>query len=165
MSGNSRARSLQTAPIVRARRAAGRSGSGVGPWPCSGRGADGSVGVSTAGALPLQIGQLVLADLELVAVLELVRLDPAPVDVGAVEGAEVVEVEAVPASHQQSVVTRDGHVVQEDPGVRATADRHPVPLDPEALTGPAPARANHQGAALGRHLLDVDWLELPGLAD
>ena len=74
----------------------------------------------------LQVAELVLADLDLVAVGEPVRLDPAPVDVGAVERAEVVDVEAVAAADQQRVVAGDGDVVEEDAGVGAAADADPV---------------------------------------
>src|SRR5205807_2483533 len=53
-----------------------------------------------------QIGELVLADLELVAVLEAVGLDPRAVDVGAVQRAEIVEVVVAAALDQQRVVAR-----------------------------------------------------------
>ena len=113
MSSNSDWRILQTAPIVSALR---------------GRLADsGAAGLFVDGHRHLlQVAQLVLADLDLVAVGEPVRLDPAAVDVGAVERAEVVDVEAVAAPHQQRVVAGDGDVVEEDAGVGAAADRDPV---------------------------------------
>src|SRR5262245_49759827 len=110
MSGNSRARSLQTAPIVSALRPGCRSGSAgarPGGWMSgSERPAVGSVGVSISGPSALQVRQLVFAHLELVAVLKLVRLDPPAVDVGAVERAQVVQVEPVAAPDQQRVVAR-----------------------------------------------------------
>src|SRR4029453_10582354 len=89
-------------------------------------------GNSHGPGLPFQVGELVLADLEIVAARQLVRLDPAPVDVGAVERSQVIDVEAVPPSHEQRVVTRDRDVVQEYPRVRAAADRHAITFDGEA---------------------------------
>src|SRR4051812_17108152 len=105
MSGNSCASALHTAPIVM-------------DFP---RGVPSSTSGSSMSAmstrLPLQEGELVLADLQLVRVLEAVRLDPPAVDVGAVERAQVVEVEVAAAAHEQRVVARDRHVVEEDVGV------------------------------------------------
>src|SRR5690606_13058829 len=99
-----------------------------------------SLRVATATVLALQVAQLVLADLDLVAVGKQVRLDPAPVHVGAVQRAEIVDVEAVLAAHDQRVVARDRHVVEKDGGVGGAPDRHPVAGDREALTGAASAR-------------------------
>src|SRR4029453_13586381 len=97
MSENSPLRSLQTTPIVsdlpvRADRsgAAGRASGAV----VAGVGTRGPV-TATAG-LPFQVGELVLADLEIVAARQLVRLDPAPVDVGAVERSQAIEEEPAP---------------------------------------------------------------------
>src|SRR5680860_1512570 len=126
MSLNSFSRILQTAPIVSALR--GRESRRA---CCS----DTAIGRS----LLLQVAQLVLADLDLVAVGEPVRLDPAPVDVGAVERAEVVDVEAVAAVDQQGVVAGDGDVVEEDAGVGAAADADPLLGHSEALPGAATA--------------------------
>src|SRR3989442_9647674 len=173
MSGNSRIRSLQTAPIVSALR---RGGNGCVSAPCSGsRGGSPRLGSGSgagdegiAGAsmgLTLQVCQLVLADLKLVAVLELVRLDAPAVDIGAVQGAEVVDVKAVAPPDEQRVVSRDRHVVEEDVGVRAPADRHPLSLDPETFAGPSAARADHERSALGGDPLEINGLQLAGLAD
>src|SRR5680860_957794 len=118
MSLNSFSRILQTAPIVSALR--GRESRRA---CCS----DTAIGRS----LLLQVAQLVLADLDLVAVGEPVRLDPAPVDVGAVERAEVVDVEAVAAGEQQGVGEGGG----EDAGVGAAADADPLLGHSEALPG------------------------------
>src|SRR3954449_3358968 len=63
-------------------------------------------------ALTRQVGELVLADLQLVAVLELVRVDPPAVHVGAVQGARVVQVPGARAAHEHRVVARDGDVVE-----------------------------------------------------
>ena len=126
MSSNSPSRILQTAPIVSALR---------------GRLAESACarGLVDGRHLLLQVAELVLADLDLVAVGEPVGLDPAPVDVGAVERAEVVDVEAVAAADEQRVVAGDGDVVEEDAGVGAAADADPVVVDGEALTGAAAA--------------------------
>src|SRR5680860_554718 len=86
MSSNSFSRILQTAPIVSALR--GRESRWRTCCCCCSE-------TATLRSLLLQVAQLVLADLDLVAVGEPVRLDPAPVDVGAVERDEVVAVEAV----------------------------------------------------------------------
>src|SRR5947209_15517236 len=122
MSGNSRSSCLTTAPIVSgfcagaAARMRSCASAAVGiPFP---RG--GAAGVPTS--IPLSItafpsrssaeeGELVLAHLKLVSVLQLVRLDPAPVDIGAVERTEVVDVVAVAPPHEQRVVARDRDVV------------------------------------------------------
>src|SRR6185312_16657583 len=69
----------------------------------------------------LEVGELVLADLELVTVEQLVGLDPAPVHVRAVQRAEVVDVEAVTPLHQQRVIARDRDIVKEYLSFGATA--------------------------------------------
>src|SRR5688572_20546478 len=124
MSGNSLCRRLQTAPIVR-----GRS------RPMSA----GAVAISA-----LQEGQLVLADLHLVAVLELGALDAAPVDVGAVEAPLVVEREALGVAGHDRVAPGDGHVVQEDLAFGTAPERRPVLLEGEGLPRPAAARADDE---------------------
>src|SRR5680860_1507429 len=129
MSLNSFSRILQTAPIVSALR--GRESRRA---CCS----DTAIGRS----LLLQVAQLVLADLDLVAVGEPVRLDPAPVDVGAVERAEVVDVEAVAAVDQQGVVAGDGDVVEEDAGAgesfTVAEERVSIGRSPDAGVFPSP---------------------------
>src|SRR3954464_773764 len=114
MSGNSCWRPLQTAPMVS-------------DFVCLG----GSFGTSLAAVAASsdtatsarQVGELVFADLQLVAVLELVRLDPAAIDVGPVQRAGVVQEPRARAAHEHGVVARDGHVVEEDLRVRRPADR------------------------------------------
>src|SRR5215210_9549474 len=102
MSGNSLTSALQTAPIV-----IGFSRGAV-PWAA----VPGSVCWSAISCpLPLEERQLVFADLHLVAVLEVLRVDPAAVDVGAVQRAEVVEVPGVAAVDDDRVVARDRDVV------------------------------------------------------
>src|SRR4051795_4208521 len=55
-------------------------------------------------ALPLHEGQPVLADLELVAVLELLVVDPPAVDEGAVQGSLVLDEEMPVALEEHRVV-------------------------------------------------------------
>src|SRR5512133_3567804 len=111
-------------------------------------------------------GELELADLQLVTVLETVRFDPMPVDVGAVQRAEVVEVVVAAALDEQRVVARDGDVVEEDVGVRAPADRHAVVVEREGLAdAPAACPDDHRSALVRDDLLDVDRHELAGLVD
>src|SRR5438128_4181902 len=107
MSSNSWPRIFATAPIVRAFR--GRDALSLrGGTPSS-------VAVLPIACLPaitaisnplslLQVAQLVLADLDLVAVVEAVRLDPSAVDVGAIQRAQVVDVIAVLAVNQERVI-------------------------------------------------------------
>src|SRR4051812_384180 len=101
MSGNSCWSALQTAPIVidLPRGAPGVSTGGR------------SMSAISGPLLPLEERQLVLADLELVAVLETVRLDAAAVDVGPVQRAQVVEVEVAAAAYDERVIARDRDVV------------------------------------------------------
>src|SRR5215211_6046115 len=103
MSSNSWLRIFATAPIVSTLR--GRDGESLGGRRCSASLrplAPSSVAAIAMSAL--QVAQLVLADLDLVPVLEAVRLDPATVDVGAVERAKVVDVETVAAPDDEGVV-------------------------------------------------------------
>src|SRR5215217_1034081 len=112
MSGNSCESALHTAPMVSALPRGAPSSRGSverGSPPGSSL---------TATALPPEVGQLVLADLQLVAVLQPVRVDPPPVDVRAVQRAGVVEEPPAGAPHEHGVVARDRDVVEEDLGVR-----------------------------------------------
>src|SRR5215213_8889436 len=165
MSGNSCESALQTAPMVSAL-----------PWPCGGwlgptwpslGGATGSwVRVSSLIGLAREVGQLVLADLQLIPVLEAVGVDAAAVDVGAVERAGVVEVPLARAAHELGVVARDRDVVEEDRGVGRAPDHHPLAAQGERLPDPPAARADDERAALGRDVSDVDRTQLArGLVD
>src|SRR5690349_4469430 len=117
MSSNSCPRIFATAPIVSALR--GREGESLAGARRSGSlRVFGPSSVVATAISALQVAQLVLADLDFVAVLQAMRLDPAPVDVGAVQRAEIVDVEAVPAPHDQRVVAGHGDVVQEHRGIR-----------------------------------------------
>src|SRR3978361_2225472 len=99
MSGNSCASALQTAPMVSDLRGEGASSA-------TGRVRSSPSGSSDMGPLAPQVRELGLADLQLVAGLELVRVDPAPVDVGAVERPGVVEDPGAGAAHEHRVVAR-----------------------------------------------------------
>src|SRR2546426_4258981 len=125
MSGNSPCRRRQTAPIVSSRIRSCRS----------------ACAVLTS---LLQEGQLVLADLELVAVLELPRLGALAVQEGPVEAALVLDVVAAVALQQHGVLPGDRDVVEEDVAVGRTADRRALPLRDEVLACAAPARADHE---------------------
>src|SRR4051794_32400061 len=117
-------------------------------------------------ASPGDVGELELADLELVTVLEPVRLDAVAVDVGAVQRAEVVEVVVAAAAHEQGVVTRHRDVVEEDVGVGPAPDRHAVRVQREALADASAAGANDErGALVGDDVADVDRDELTRLVD
>src|SRR5215210_5183859 len=111
MSSNSLWRILQTAPIVSALR-----GRLADPRARAARSRPSAAVVASA-ISALEVAQLVLADLDLVPVLEAVGLDPPPVHIGPVERAEVVDVEPFATLHEQGVVARDGDVVEEDLGV------------------------------------------------
>ncbi len=160
MSSNSRPRIFATEPIVRALRLDGA------PSEPPSASVDRRV---WAWRLPwslLQVAQLVLADLDLVAVLQLVGLDPAAVDIRAVQRSEVVDVEAVLAADKQRVVARDRDVVEENARVGSSADRNPLVIEGEALPCAAAARANHQRRAVAlHHLVDVDLVHLARLVD
>src|SRR4249919_3776388 len=99
MSGNSACSRVQTLPIVSSRWSF-RSGACAVLMP--------SV---------LQEDQLVLADLDLVAVLELPRLDPAPVQERAVQAALVLDHVPAVLLGEHGMLARHGHVVQEDVAV------------------------------------------------
>src|SRR5215218_7252155 len=109
MSGNSCDRALVTAPIVRDfARATGSAcaspPSAVSLAPASGSAPSGSLVTAISAG---EERQLELADLQLVAVVEPVRVDPLAVDVAAVERAGVVEVPVAAAPHQRRVLARD----------------------------------------------------------
>src|SRR4051795_2854772 len=107
MSGNSRSSCLQTAPIVSDFCRTGASPATADPLPSTAAGGRGRpCSTSTLMCSP-EGRQLVLAHLQLVAVLELVGFDSLPIHVGPVQGAEVVDVDAVAPPHEQRVIARD----------------------------------------------------------
>src|SRR5690348_3339130 len=89
-------------------------------------------------------GEPVLADLELVAVFELLVVDAPAVDEGAVERALVLDEEVAFTLDEHRVVAGDGDVVEEDLAVGRAADARPVAARPEALPRPAAARAHDE---------------------
>src|SRR3954452_21188767 len=165
MSGNSCDNALHTAPIVSdllpllGGSSAGPAGTAPDAPPSPGIEASSA----TEAPPPRQVGELVLADLQLVAVLEAVRVDPAAVHVRAVERSRVVQVPRVGPAHEHRVVARHCDVVEEDLRLRRAADRQPLAGERERLAAPAAARADHERAALGRDVADVDRAQLPGL--
>ena len=93
----------------------------------------------------LEEGEAVLADLELVAVLQAGRgVDPAAVQEGAVEASLVLDEEAVVALDENGVLAGDSDVVEEDVAVGRAADRRALALRQEVLACTAPARADDQ---------------------
>src|SRR6478735_8620376 len=124
MSGNSCWSPLQTAPMVIDLACLGAwFGGSLVPMAAS----------SVIATSAREVGELVLADLQLVAVLELVRLDPPPVDVGPVQGAGIIQEPLTGTPYEHRVIARDGHVVEEDPGVGGAADHQPLALERERL--------------------------------
>src|SRR5215213_6431492 len=150
MSGNSCCSALQTAPMVSDFARATGSGCASVPSARSTGSASGSApsGSSVTATSAGEEGQLELPDLELIAVLEPVRVDPLAVHVGAVERAGVVE-EPVPApAHERRVLAGDRDVVEEDLGLGRAPDRHPLARHRERLPHAAAAGADDQRAAL-----------------
>ena len=75
--------------------------------------------------------QAVLPDLDLVAALQLDLVDPVAVHVGPVERTDVGDPEPVGAATELCVPARDGHVVEEDVGVRVTPDGGQIGIEQE----------------------------------
>src|SRR5204863_1026129 len=102
----------------------------------------------------LEEGQPVLADLQLVAVVQLARLDAPAVEERPVQAALVFDEEgAVPLSHD-GVAARDGDVVQEDVAVGRAADESLLALDVKRLTGAATARPHHESRPRDAEVVD-----------
>src|SRR3954447_1874739 len=163
MSGNSCWRPLQTAPIVNDfvwRGTSSRRGSPLPPLEDSLAPVAASSDTATSAR---QVGELVLANLQFVAVFELVRLDPASVDVRPVQRPGVVQEPRAGPAHEHGVIARDGDVVEEDLGVGRPADRQPLALERERLAAPAAAGADHERAGRLGDVADVDGPQLAGL--
>jgi hypothetical protein len=116
--------------------------------------------------------QLELADLELVAGDELAVLHPLPVQVGAVQGADVVDGEAVGAAADLGVAARDGDVVEEDVALGVAPGGHRLLVEQEAAAGVGPAPDDQHGGVLAQLLdrgedlfLDLRFEVLGGQAD
>src|SRR5215216_5373497 len=128
---------------------------------------------ATSGSTSGEEHQLELADLELVAGDQLAVLDPLPVQVGAVEGADVVDGEgAVGAAADLGVAARDGDVVEEDVALGVTAGGHRRLVEQEAAAGVGPAPDDQHGRVLTQLLdrgddlfLDLSFEVLGGQAD
>src|SRR5207302_4338492 len=110
-------------------------------------------------------GELVLADLHLVPLLQALGLDPRAVDVGAVERAQIVEVPLIAATDEQRVVARDGHVVEEHVRVGPATDARALLLEREALALAASTGADHERGPVGCDLVELDRYELARLVD
>src|SRR5919197_4099051 len=135
MSGNSACSRRQTAPIVSSRVRSCRSACAV-------------------LTLLLQVRQLVLADLELVAVLEpRRRLDALPVQERAVEAPEILDVVAVVLLQQHGVLARDGDVVEEDVVLGRAADGRALALRHEVLARAAAPGTDDERRPLGAEIL------------
>src|SRR5215208_771638 len=132
MSGNS-SRSRRTTSPIRSRR------SRAGFW-----GVVAFTGVRSA----LHEGQAVLADLQLVAVLELGTVDSLAVDERPVERPLVLDEEPALALDEHCMVARDGDVVEEDVAVGRAADARAPRPGPERLAGAAAARADDERGPL-----------------
>src|SRR5207248_4793446 len=89
-----------------------------------------------------------LADLDLVAVAQVGRLDAAAVHEGAVEAPLVLDEPASVALDELGVLARDGDVVEEHRAVGRAADRRALTLRHERLAGAAAAGADDERRAL-----------------
>src|SRR5215211_6868481 len=159
MSGNSAWRRVQTAPIVSRRSVvASTVVTTRAPALCglASVGRARTVGVLTrrVACSFLQEAELVLADLELVAVLQPAGLDPAAVQEGPVQAPLVLDEEGVVLVDEHGVLARHGDVVEEDVAIRRAADRRPLALRHEVLTGAAAAGADDERRALRAEVLE-----------
>src|SRR5215213_8395240 len=143
MSGNSSRRRRTTSPILSRRSRCGFCVAALFTGPRS-----------TSPVSPLHERQPVLADLQLVAVLELRAVDPAAVDEGAVQRPLVLDEEPPIALDEQGVVAGDGDVVEEDVAVGRAADTGAARARPERLAGAAAARAHDERRPLETLALD-----------
>ena len=96
----------------------------------------------------MQEREAVLADLQLVAVAELERVDAIPVDVGPVERAAVVDPPLGSAANEDRVIAGHGDVIEKDRTVGPAPDRHPVACEEEALPCPSAAGSHDQDRAV-----------------
>src|SRR5664280_1512075 len=129
MSGKSGASVARTAPIVNGRRAA--------------------VGLTRGGLLG-GTGiehQPELADLHFVASLQIGLVDPLPVDVRAVQRADVTHQEDVTLMAEGRMLARDRDVVEEDVTVGVTPRGDLVRVEQETCTGVWPPEDHQQGGA------------------
>src|SRR5215208_7378760 len=181
MSGNSGLRIPSTSPMlmvpVAPGSSAGRPEPAAAPPP---PGRDGTLRwtgsrmtlPATSGSTAGEEHQLELADLQLVAGDELAVLDPLAVQIGAVEGPDVVDGEAVGAAADLGVAARDGDVVQEDVALGVAAGGHRLLVEQEAAAGVRSAPHDQHGGVLAQLLdrrddlfLDLSFEVLGGEAD
>src|SRR5215211_7172923 len=161
MSGNSARSRVHTAPIVSRRARSVVASTAVTArasalcWLAS-VGRAGTVGVLTrrVACSFLQEAELVLADLELVAVLQPAGLDAAAVEERPVQAPLVLDKERVVLVHEHRVLARDGDVVEEDVAVGGAADRRAVSLRDEVLARAAASGADDERGALGADVLE-----------
>src|ERR1700722_2996565 len=188
MSGNSWTSALQTAPIVNAfwrppspapspwpllsdvacasaASARLRPACGTGAHSAPRRSAQAKRELLEIPSSACVIGQLVLADLQLIALLQAMRVDPRAIHVCAVQRTTVVEVPGIAATDQQSVVARNGHVVEEDIGVGAPADAHPLAVDGKALARTPSAGTDHERRPVRGHLAELHRHQLACVVD
>src|SRR5919112_1425395 len=98
-------------------------------------------------------GEPELADLHLGPVGEQRRLDADAVEEGAVQAAEVLDLEGGAVAEELRVPPRDGHVVEEDVGARVPADGRDVGVEQEPGTH-VRAPAHHEEGRAGRQRVD-----------
>src|SRR5262245_19512841 len=102
-----------------------------------------------------------LAHLHLVPVLQrLLRLDPPPVDVRAVEAAQVAEAQAVAFADDHRVLAGDRHVVEEDVALGRPPDGDAIADQGEELTLQDPAGAHGEVRPLDARRGPAGRLEL-----
>src|SRR5262249_28136029 len=99
-------------------------------------------------------GEAVLADLQLVAVLELRRLDALAVHEGAVQAALVLDREDAVALAQHGVLARHGDVVEEDPAVGRPSDRRALGVRMERPPPSAAAAADDERRSLDPEVVE-----------
>src|SRR5215213_5680519 len=131
MSGNSSRRRRTTSPILSRR---SRCGFCVAALFTGAR--------SPSPVSPLHERQPVLADLELVAVLERGAVDPAAIDESAVQRPLVLDEEPAVALDEQRVVARHRDIVEEDVAVGGASDAGAAAArpPPERTTSAGPSR-------------------------
>src|SRR5947209_10487100 len=104
--------------------------------------------------LAVEVREPVFADLDLVAVAEVRRVDPLPVDVGAVEAALVVEPPPVAVTREHGVLARDGDVVEEDPALGRASDHRRALAERKRLAGAPSAGADDEDGALQPEIVE-----------
>ena len=91
----------------------------------------------------------VFADLDLVATRESDVLDALPVDVGAVEAADVPDVKALLAANELRMPPAHRHIVEEDVALRMTPRRREIAVEQEAASEFGPRRTISSAEPVG----------------